>query len=76
MTINPCFNGRWKYRELLIALGRDAEIAEMVSARGLPVKAWAVTAWRRRDSIPPQYLPMVLLLAKERGLIEGVENLF
>ncbi len=76
MTTYPCFTGRWKYRELLIALGKDAEIAEMLTGRGLAVKPFSVVQWRRRDSIPAQYLPLVLLLAQERGLIKGVENLF
>ncbi len=76
MNSFPCFTGRWKYRELIIALGKDAEVAEMLSSRGLPATAFMITQWRRRDSIPAKYLPMALLLGQERGLIQGVENLF
>ena len=67
---------RWKYRELVTALGSDIAVIAILRADGFkPPPAKTIAGWRMRNSVPGQWAPALIDAAMRRGLIERVSQL-
>ena len=67
---------KWRVREILHTLGTYRDISAMLEAKGYPkLPIGTISAWASRNSIPPAWLPAVINLALDAGLIGGIEDL-
>jgi len=73
---------RWKFTELIDALGGPKATADLISKRGIaPPPIETIKGWRYRNVIPSDWLPLIIMIAQEekkllrnlRGLWGGVE---
>lgn len=66
----------WRFREILKALGTADEIKWMFFGKGFePPPEDTIQGWRNRNSIPGKWLPVILDLAAERGIITTLADL-
>lgn len=67
----------WKFRELIAALGGPGAVSQLFVAYGFeapPVET--IKGWRLRNSIPGRYLPALLIIAQERGILPKLSALY
>lgn len=66
----------YKYREMLAAIGSNADIQDVIKGYGFEMPSQGVIqGWRRRNSIPPTWLPLLMHRLAQRGLLETPEQL-
>lgn len=67
---------RWKYSELISALGGPTAVAKLLKSRGLePPPVATIKGWRQRGSIPGKYAPAVVAIGLEEGVLRSIEAL-
>ena len=67
---------RWKYRDLVAALGSDDQVVELLRAAGFrPPPAKTIAGWRMRNSVPGQWAPALIDAAMRRGLLAKISHL-
>ena len=75
-TLSSLPRPRWQYRELVVALGSDDEVAQLIRAAGYnppPVKT--VAGWRARNSVSAKWAPLLIDFAIKRKILPGVAAL-
>jgi len=66
----------YKFRELLAAVGNDQEVQDVIVTAGFePPTAHVIRGWRRRNSIPPRWLPILMHKAMAKGVIRSADDL-
>jgi hypothetical protein len=66
----------WKYTELIAALGDDPTVAALIRAEGFePPPVRTIGGWRVRNSIPCQWVPLLIEIAMRRKLLIKVSHL-
>jgi hypothetical protein len=66
----------WKYRTLLSLVGSDDDVGDLIASWGFdrpPVAT--VRGWRTRNSIPGNYLPILIDHAMKSGALTSMSNL-
>lgn len=67
---------KWKYRELIRALGGVSGIKEHFLSRGVePPPEDTIRGWRTRNSIPGKWSPLVIMIAMEENILKSVQQL-
>lgn len=67
---------KWKYRELIAAMGGAAELTRKIEDAGFtPPPYQTVKGWQTRSSIPAHYILIVLLLAQDEGVLPKLSAL-
>lgn len=66
----------WKYSALLASLGRGEDVERYIDLAGYqPPPLATIYGWRTRNSIPPRWLPLLLMIAQEQGLIKNIRDI-
>jgi len=67
----------WRFRALIRSLGGILPVTELInnSYDGEPLSHETTKGWYTRNSIPSQYLPMLLIHAIDKGYIKDVKFL-
>lgn len=66
----------WRFRELLHSLGTANEICWLLFGKGYqPPPEDTVQGWRTRDSVPGCWVPVLLMIALEKGFIKSIADL-
>jgi hypothetical protein len=66
----------YKYREMLTAIGNDLDIQQVIMKAGFePPTVAVIRGWRRRNSIPPRWLPLLMHKAQQKGDLSSIDNL-
>jgi hypothetical protein len=66
----------WKYTELVAALGDDPAVAALIRSEGFqPPPVRTIGGWRVRNSIPPQWVPLLIEIAMRRKLLDKISHL-
>lgn len=67
---------RWKYKELITALGGPQGVADRLSERGIaPPPASTIRGWQTRSSVPGRYSPLLIMIAQEVGVLRDIRHL-
>lgn len=66
----------WRYHEVLTALGTADEIKWMMFGKGYePPPEDTIQGWRNRNSIPGKWVPVIIELATDKGIINTLSDL-
>ncbi len=66
----------WRYADLIDGLKPYHNIVEMLEAKGYPrLPLSSIAGWRMRNSIPPAWVPALIGLGVDAGLIRTIEDL-
>lgn len=66
----------YKYREMLASIGSNVAIQDVINSYGYETPSVGVIqGWRRRNSIPPTWLPLLMHWLSRRGLLATPEQL-
>jgi hypothetical protein len=66
----------YKYREMLAAIGSNATIQDVIRSYGYEQPTLGVIqGWRRRNSIPSTWLPILMHWLGKRGLLDTPDQL-
>jgi hypothetical protein len=67
---------KWKFRELIAALGGAAELTRKIEDYGFdPPPYQTVKGWQTRSSIPPHHVLIVLMIAQDEGVLPKLSAL-
>lgn len=67
----------WKFKELIAALGGPTAVSNLFEEYGFePPPVETVKGWKLRNSIPGKYLPALLIIAQERGILTRLKGLY
>jgi len=67
---------KWRYNDLIEALGSDTDISAKIAARGYPaIPRSSIAGWKMRNSIPPVWVPVLIQLALDERLINSIDDL-
>lgn len=66
---------RWRYKELIAALGGPAEVEKKISALGFvaPDKN-AIRGWAYRNCVPGWWVPVILSIAIKEEMLVSVDQ--
>jgi hypothetical protein len=66
----------WKYSDLVASFGRGEDVSRMIDLAGYkPPPLKTIYGWRTRNSIPGRWVPLLIMLAQEQGLIKDIRTL-
>lgn len=66
----------WRFRQILLDIGTADEICMLLFSKGYePPPEDTIQGWRNRNSIPGPWVPVIIQLAREKGLISTIEDL-
>lgn len=66
----------WRYYDLLMMLGSANEIRLMIQKKGYEAPPEdTVQGWRNRNSIPGKWVPILIQLAVDKGVIKSIDDL-
>lgn len=66
---------KWKWRELIAALGGTAGVCEKIAVRGIaPPAQNTVKAWQLRNSVPGRWAPLLIMIGEEERIPETGET--
>ena len=66
----------WRFDVLIDAQKPYRRIAERLHAKGYPMLPLSTIAgWRKRNSMPPYWVPAMIELGLEAGVIQTIDNL-
>lgn len=66
----------WRFKQILLELGTAEEVCWLLFGKGFePPPEDTVQGWRNRNSIPGCWVPVIMELAFEKGLIETIDDL-
>jgi hypothetical protein len=64
------------YRLLLAAIGNDAEVASVLLLGGMkPPALSTIKGWRKRNTVPGKWVPVLLAWAQEHGVLSDLRKL-
>lgn len=67
---------RYRYKDLLAAVGSDQEIHDLIVGYGYEGPTLAVIrGWRSRNSIPSRWLPLILDQVMKNGSLKQMTSL-
>ena len=66
----------WRYKDLLVGLGTSGEVRALLKDKGYaPPPEDTVQGWKNRNSIPGKWVPVLIELAIEKGIVRDVSQL-
>src|SRR5262245_47238184 len=67
---------RWRFYGILLALGTANVIRDKMWARGYePPPSESIQGWRKRNSVPANWVPALLEMALDEGIINSITDL-
>jgi hypothetical protein len=66
----------YKYKEMLASIGSDADIQDVIAGYGFDrPSVGVIRGWRRRNSIPPTWLPILMHKLMKKGVLDEPDQL-
>jgi hypothetical protein len=61
----------YRYKDLLASIGSDLDIQDVIVGYGFEAPSvHVIKGWRRRNSVPPKWLPLLMHFLMQKGVLK------